>query len=109
MIIILEMVFSTRFKFSIFFIVSSSSDKYKRRCLKDTYENFLEEEKLRLARNDRLLQTMEDIDYRAGTLAAKTERLKLLKVCTPRSLFCELLRSIWWRRHTSRMSRANIL
>lgn len=59
------------------------------RSLKDKYENFLEEEKLRLARNDQLLQTMEDIDYRAGTLAAKTERLKLLKVSIQwRLLFC---------------------
>lgn len=50
------------------------------RSLKDRYENFLQEEQRRLARNDKLLQTMEDIDYRASTLAAKTERLKLLKV-----------------------------
>lgn len=59
------------------------------RSLKDRYENFLEEEKRRLARNDKLLQTMEDIDYRASTLAAKTERLKLLKVRIRRYLFSE--------------------
>lgn len=57
-----------------------SRDKTKMRSLKDRYENFLQEEQRRLARNDKLLQTMEDIDYRASTLAAKTERLKLLKV-----------------------------
>lgn len=67
------------------------SDKTKMRSLKDRYENFLEEEKRRLTRNDKLLQTMEDIDYRASTLAAKTERLKLLKVSIIRTLLLLLL------------------
>lgn len=71
-----------RFLFCNISLCRLSRDKTKMRSLKDRYENFLEEEKRRLARNDKLLQTMEDIDYRASTLAAKTERLKLLKVST---------------------------
>lgn len=81
-IIIIPPGLLVRFLFCNISLCRLSRDKMKMRSLKDRYENFLEEEKRRLARNDKLLQTMEDIDYRASTLAAKTERLKLLKVST---------------------------
>lgn len=40
----------------------------------------MEEDEERSARNSTLMKMLERIDYQAATLAAKTERLKLLKV-----------------------------
>lgn len=57
------------------------SEKSAIKSLKHRYERFLEEDKQRSSRNDNLLRMLERIDYQAATLAAKTEKLKLLKVC----------------------------
>lgn len=56
------------------------SEKSAIKSLKHRYERFLEEDKQRSSRNDNLLRMLERIDYQAATLAAKTEKLKLLKV-----------------------------
>lgn len=40
----------------------------------------MEEKRRRAERNESILRTMERIDYQASTLAAKTERLRALKV-----------------------------
>lgn len=40
----------------------------------------LEQERKRMNRNTELLHMLEEIDTKAAVLAAKTERLKLLKV-----------------------------
>lgn len=40
----------------------------------------MEEKRRRAERNENILRTLERIDYQASILAAKTERLKLLKV-----------------------------
>lgn len=49
--------------------------------LRRQYENFLEEEKRRKERNKKILQTLERVESRATILTAKSERLKLLRVC----------------------------
>jgi hypothetical protein len=48
--------------------------------LRERYETFLEEEKQRRERNDRILEALERIESRAAILTAKSERLKLLRV-----------------------------
>jgi hypothetical protein len=44
------------------------------------YKKFVEEQRRRAERNDNLLKLMDRVDYQAASLAAKSERLKLLKV-----------------------------
>lgn len=58
----------------------SYSEKSAIKAIKLRYEQFLEEDRQRMERNNNLLRMLERIDYQAATLAAKTERLKLLKV-----------------------------
>jgi cell division septum initiation protein DivIVA len=48
--------------------------------LRERYEAFLEEERQRRERNDRILQTLDRIESRAAVLTAKSERLGLLRV-----------------------------
>lgn len=48
--------------------------------MRERYEAFLEEERKRHERNDRILQTLDRIESRAVMLTAKSERLKLLRV-----------------------------
>ena len=48
--------------------------------LRERYEAFLEEERKRRERNDRILQTLDRIESRASMLTAKSERLRLLRV-----------------------------
>jgi cell division septum initiation protein DivIVA len=48
--------------------------------LRERYEAFLEEEKQRRERNDRILQALDRIQSRAAILTAKSERLRLLRV-----------------------------
>jgi len=48
--------------------------------LRERYEAFLEEERKRRERNDRMLQTLDRIESRAAMLTAKSERLRLLRV-----------------------------
>lgn len=48
--------------------------------MRSKYKRLVEEDRRRSERNDRILQMMERVDYQAAALAAKTERLKLLKV-----------------------------
>ncbi|KAJ4450559.1 hypothetical protein ANN_01986 [Periplaneta americana] len=48
--------------------------------LRERYEVFLEEEKQRRERNERILQTLDRIESRAAILTAKSERLRLLRV-----------------------------
>jgi cell division septum initiation protein DivIVA len=48
--------------------------------LRERYEAFLEEEKQRRERNDRILQALNRIESRTAILTAKSERLKLLRV-----------------------------
>lgn len=48
--------------------------------MRERYEAFLEEERKRHERNDRILQTLDRIESRASMLTAKSERLRLLRV-----------------------------
>jgi len=48
--------------------------------LRERYEAFLEEERKRRERNDRILQTLDRVESRAAMLTAKSERLRLLRV-----------------------------
>lgn len=48
--------------------------------MRERYEAFLEEERKRRERNDRILQTLDRIESRAAMLTAKSERLRLLRV-----------------------------
>lgn len=48
--------------------------------LRERYETFLEEEKQRRERNDRILQALDRIESRTAILTAKSERLKVLRV-----------------------------
>jgi hypothetical protein len=48
--------------------------------LRERHEAFLEEDKQRRERNDRILQALDRIESRAAILTAKSERLKLLRV-----------------------------
>lgn len=48
--------------------------------MRERYEAFLQEERKRRERNDRILQTLDRIESRAVMLTAKSERMKLLRV-----------------------------
>jgi hypothetical protein len=48
--------------------------------LRERYEAFLEEEKQRRKRNDRILQALDRIESRTAMLTAKSQRLKHLRV-----------------------------
>lgn len=41
----------------------------------------MEEKRRRAERNENILRTLDRIDYQASVLAAKTDRLRALKVC----------------------------
>lgn len=69
-------------------------DKTKLRTLKDRYRTFLEEEKKRSERNDLLLQSLHQIDQQAATLAAKTNRMRMLKVMLHKT--CESIYPIYY-------------
>lgn len=56
------------------------SEKSAIKSIKMRCKRFMEEDEERSARNSTLMKMLERIDYQAATLAAKTERLKLLKV-----------------------------
>lgn len=43
-------------------------------------KHFADEKRRREERNENILRTLERIDYQASSLAAKTERLRALKV-----------------------------
>lgn len=49
--------------------------------LRNCYRQLLEQDRLRCERNDTILRTLHRIEDRASTLTAKTDRLRLLKVC----------------------------
>ncbi|XP_063222815.1 uncharacterized protein LOC134531141 isoform X2 [Bacillus rossius redtenbacheri] len=49
------------------------------RALQDSYDRFLKEHRKRRKRNDRILQTLHRIENQAAMMAAKTDRLKLLR------------------------------
>jgi hypothetical protein len=44
------------------------------------YKKFVEEQRRRAERNENLLRMLDRVDFQAASLAAKSERLKLLKV-----------------------------
>jgi cell division septum initiation protein DivIVA len=48
--------------------------------LRERYEAFLEEERQRRERNERILQALDRIESRTAMLTAKSERLRLLRV-----------------------------
>lgn len=58
----------------------SNSEKSAIKSIKSKYKKFMEADTERSNRNSTLMKMLERIDYQAATLAAKTERLKLLKV-----------------------------
>lgn len=72
-------IFQTNDHFDCF-INYKYSEKSAIKSLKHRYERHLAEDKERNSRNTNLLRMLERIDYQAATLAAKTEKLKLLKV-----------------------------
>nr|CAD7441038.1 unnamed protein product [Timema bartmani] len=49
-------------------------------ALRDRYEKFLRDDRRRRDRNERILQTLDRIENRSVVLAAKTDRLKLLRI-----------------------------
>lgn len=66
---------------------NNNREKWKLKTLKSRYKSFLEEEKQRADRNERLLQTLDRIDFQAASLAAKSGRLKMLKVSGSKRIF----------------------
>lgn len=68
-------------------IIYWNSENSAIKTLKYRYEKFLDDEKKRNKRNEHLLKMLERIDYQAATLAAKTERLKMLKVFIKKIIF----------------------
>lgn len=62
------------------FFPSRSSEKSMIKTLQSQQKHFMEEKRRRAERNENILRTLERIDYQASSLAAKTERLRALKV-----------------------------
>lgn len=60
--------------------LNQNSEKSAIKSIKLKYKKFMEEDAERTNRNSTLMKMLKRIDYQAATLAAKTERLKLLKV-----------------------------
>ncbi|XP_059610829.1 uncharacterized protein LOC132257809 [Phlebotomus argentipes] len=58
---------------------SNECEKSSLKVLRAEYKKFMDEDRQRAERNENLLQTLDRIDFQAAALAAKTERLKLLK------------------------------
>uniref|UniRef100_A0A1B0CTW5 Uncharacterized protein n=1 Tax=Lutzomyia longipalpis TaxID=7200 RepID=A0A1B0CTW5_LUTLO len=58
---------------------SNECEKSSLKLLREEYKKFMDEDRQRVERNENLLQTLDRIDFQAAALAAKTERLKLLK------------------------------
>ncbi|GAB0093569.1 hypothetical protein DMENIID0001_087280 [Sergentomyia squamirostris] len=58
---------------------SNECEKTSLKVLRAEYKKFMDEERQRAERNENLLQTLDRIDFQAAALAAKTERLRLLK------------------------------
>lgn len=56
------------------------SEKSIIKTLQSQQNKCMEDQRRRAERNESILRTLERIDYQATTLAAKTERLKALKV-----------------------------
>jgi hypothetical protein len=64
--------------------------------LRERYKAFLEEERQRRERNDRILQTLDRIESRAAMLTAKSERLRLLRVSNLRIYNLDVCRQEVW-------------
>ncbi|KAJ9577315.1 hypothetical protein L9F63_006154 [Diploptera punctata] len=67
-------------KFALLMRACRDEEEVRLNNLRERYETFLDEEKHRKERNDRILQTLDRIENRAAILTAKSERLKLLRV-----------------------------
>lgn len=75
------MLFST-INFNTFFpLLASCSEKSIIKTLQSQQKQFMEEKRRRAERNENILRTLDRIDYQASVLAAKTDRLRALKVC----------------------------
>ncbi|XP_066994911.1 centrosomal protein kizuna [Anabrus simplex] len=66
-------------KFTMMMKSCREDEEARIRALRERYEKFLEDDKRRHERNERIMQTLEKIESRAAILSAKTERLKLLR------------------------------
>ncbi|XP_063222823.1 uncharacterized protein LOC134531141 isoform X6 [Bacillus rossius redtenbacheri] len=65
--------------FAIMARVCDKEEEARLRALQDSYDRFLKEHRKRRKRNDRILQTLHRIENQAAMMAAKTDRLKLLR------------------------------
>lgn len=61
-------------------LLSSRSEKSIIKTLQSQQKQFMEEKQRREERNEGILRSLDRIDYQASSLAAKTERLRTLKV-----------------------------
>ncbi|PSN52340.1 hypothetical protein C0J52_11419 [Blattella germanica] len=75
-------------KFTLLMRACRDEEEARLNNLRERYENFLDEEKQRRERNDRILQTLDRIESRAAILTAKSERLRLLRVRTEKNSYC---------------------
>lgn len=57
-----------------------SSEKSIIKSLEEQQRKAMDEQRRRAERNDSIRRTLDRIDYQANVLAAKTERLKTVKV-----------------------------
>lgn len=61
-------------------LLSSRSEKSIIKTLQSQQKQFMAEKQRREERNEGILRSLDRIDYQASSLAAKTERLRTLKV-----------------------------
>ncbi|XP_049863699.1 dentin sialophosphoprotein-like [Schistocerca gregaria] len=66
-------------KFSVMMKECKEEEEERLSHLKLQYESFLEEDRKRRDRNDRIMRSLDRIENRAATLNAKSKRLKLLR------------------------------
>jgi hypothetical protein len=62
------------------FIQPNISELAAMKARSKQYKKFVEEQRRRAERNENLLRMLDRVDFQAASLAAKSERLKILKV-----------------------------
>lgn len=76
-----HVVFNHKLYYNFFPLLASCSEKSIIKTLQSQQKQFMEEKRRRAERNENILRTLDRIDYQASVLAAKTDRLRALKVC----------------------------
>nr|CAD7428616.1 unnamed protein product [Timema monikensis] len=66
-------------RFSVMIRSCREEEEVRLLALRDRYEKFLRDDRRRRDRNERILQTLDRIENRSVVLAAKTDRLRLLR------------------------------